>query len=134
LLQLRHGALMDRGGYVSALKIRPIARGIRIMKTTMLVKFAAVAAVATLAGCTDLKPLQAQIDTLKTEVSGLQSQVAAAKSAADSASSAASSASSAASGAQSAANQALAAAQASQSCCDATNEKIDRMFRRSISK
>jgi hypothetical protein len=27
-----------------------------------------------------------------------------------------------------------AAAQASQSCCDATNEKIDRMFRRSISK
>ncbi|MBC8028469.1 MAG: hypothetical protein H7Y89_20950, partial [Steroidobacteraceae bacterium] len=28
----------------------------------------------------------------------------------------------------------LAAAQASQSCCDATNEKIDRMFRRSISK
>ncbi|MEY3136937.1 MAG: hypothetical protein RL580_669, partial [Pseudomonadota bacterium] len=44
------------------------------------------------------------------------------------------SAASAANGAQSTANQALAAAQASQSCCDATNEKIDRMFKRSISK
>ncbi len=53
---------------------------------------------------------------------------------ADAANAAAQSASSTASGAQSAANQALAAAQASQSCCDATNEKIDRMFRRSISK
>jgi outer membrane murein-binding lipoprotein Lpp len=109
-------------------------RGIRIMKTTLFVKVAAVAAVAALAGCTDLKPLQAQVDSLKSEVSSLQSQVAAAKSAADSANSAASSASQAASSAQSTANQALAAAQASQSCCDATNEKIDRMFRRSISK
>ena len=60
--------------------------------------------------------------------------LAAAKSSADAANAAAQSASSTASGAQSAANQALAAAQASQSCCDATNEKIDRMFRRSISK
>ena len=32
------------------------------------------------------------------------------------------------------ANQAVAAAHASQSCCDATNEKIDRMFKRSVSK
>ena len=91
-------------------------------------------AVAALAGCTDLKPLQAQVDTLKSQVSSLQSQVAAAKSAADGAGSAAASAASAASGAQSTANQALAAAQASQSCCDATNEKIDRMFKRTISK
>jgi hypothetical protein len=31
-------------------------------------------------------------------------------------------------------NQALQAAQASQACCDATNEKIDRMFKKSVSK
>jgi hypothetical protein len=40
----------------------------------------------------------------------------------------------AANGAQSAANQALAAAQSSQACCDSTNEKVDRMFKRSVSK
>lgn len=34
----------------------------------------------------------------------------------------------AASGAQSTANQALQAAQAAQACCDATNQRVDRMF------
>jgi len=105
------------------------------MKSAIVVKVAAVAVVvAGLAGCQDLKPLQADIADLKSQVSKLQSDLSAAKSSADSASSAAQSASQAASGAQSTANQALAAAQASQSCCDATNEKIDRMFRRSVSK
>ncbi len=33
-----------------------------------------------------------------------------------------------ASGAQSTANQALSAANNAQACCDATNEKVDRMF------
>lgn len=97
------------------------------MKTPLIVKIAAVAAVVGLAGCTDLKPLQAEVDGLKTQVASLQSQLSAVKGTADSASSAAQ-------GAQSTANQALAAAQASQACCDATNEKVDRMFRRSISK
>ena len=59
---------------------------------------------------------------------------AAAKSSADAAAAAASSAGSAASSAQSTANQALQAAQASQSCCDATNEKIDRAFKKSMGK
>jgi hypothetical protein len=105
------------------------------MKSAIVVKVAAVAVVvAGLVGCQDLKPLQADINDLKSQVGKLQSDVASAKSSADSASSAAQSASQAASGAQSTANQALAAAQASQSCCDATNEKIDRMFRRSVSK
>jgi murein lipoprotein len=103
------------------------------MKSAIL-KVAAAAAVVTMAGCTDLKPMQAQVDDLKSQVGRLQSELASAKSAADSANSTAQSANQAASGAQSTANQALAAAQASQSCCDATNEKIDRMFRRSISK
>lgn len=99
-----------------------------------LIKVAAVAAFTVLAGCQDLKPLQADVDNLKQQVGRLTADLAATKSAADAANAASQSASSTASSAQTAANQALAAAQASQSCCDATNEKIDRMFRRSISK
>lgn len=37
-------------------------------------------------------------------------------------------------GAQTTANQALRAAQDAQSCCDATNQKIDRMFEQSQQK
>jgi hypothetical protein len=106
-----------------------------IMKCASVVTAAAaVAVVVGLAGCTDLKPLQAQVDDLKAQVAKVQGDLSSAKSAADSANSAAASAGQAASGAQSTANQALAAAHASQSCCDATNEKIDRMFKRSVSK
>ncbi|HYC08027.1 MAG TPA: alanine-zipper protein [Steroidobacteraceae bacterium] len=105
------------------------------MKCASVVKAAAaVAVVAGMVGCTDLKPIQAQIDDLKSQVGKLSGDVSGAKSSADAANSAAQSASQAASGAQSTANQALAAAHASQSCCDATNEKIDRMFKRSVSK
>ncbi|HMD58598.1 MAG TPA: alanine-zipper protein [Steroidobacteraceae bacterium] len=105
------------------------------MKCASVVKAAAaVAMVVGLAACTDLKPLQADIADLKAQVAKLQGDTAAAKSSADQANSAAQAASQAASGAQSTANQALAAAHASQSCCDATNEKIDRMFKRSVSK
>jgi murein lipoprotein len=105
------------------------------MKCASVVKAAAaVAVVAGMVGCTDLKPIQAQIDDLKAQVAKTASDTASAKSSADSANSAAQSAGQAASGAQSTANQALAAAHASQSCCDATNEKIDRMFKRSVSK
>lgn len=104
------------------------------MKSAIVLKLAAVAVVVGLVGCTDLKPLQAEVADLKSQVGKLQSDVQAAKQSADQANSAAQSASQAASGAQSTANQALAASQASQSCCDATNEKIDRMFRRSVSK
>jgi hypothetical protein len=95
---------------------------------------AVLAVVIGLAGCTDLKPIQAQIDDLKSQVAKNATDVSAVKSAADQANSAAQSAGQAASGAQSTANQALAASHASQSCCDATNEKIDRMFKRSVSK
>jgi hypothetical protein len=105
------------------------------MKCASVVKAAAaVIAVVGLAACTDLKPIQAQIDDLKAQLAKTQGDISAAKSGADQANAAAQSASQAASGAQSTANQALAAAHASQSCCDATNEKIDRMFKRSVSK
>src|ERR1700683_2355290 len=104
------------------------------MKFASVVKIAAAAAVIGLAGCTDLKPLQAEVADLKAQLAKTQGDVSAAKSEADQANAAASAAGEAASGAQSTANQALAAAHASQSCCDATNEKIDRMFKRSVSK
>ena len=52
----------------------------------------------------------------------------AAQNAADAAQRAANEARQAAQGAQSTANQALQAAQAAQACCDATNQRVDRMF------
>jgi outer membrane murein-binding lipoprotein Lpp len=95
---------------------------------------AAVACLLAFAGCTDLKPIQAQIDDLKSQVSKLQSDTAKASSAAAAAQSAASSAQSTASGAQSTANQALSLAQSNQTAIEAINEKLDRMFKKSVSK
>jgi len=111
------------------------------MNKAIIVKLAAAAAVVGLAGCTDLKPLQAEVDTLKTQVSKLQSDVSGLQATQSSqgaaiskAQSDASSAASTASAAQGTANQALSAAQAAQASVDATNEKIDRMFKKSVSK
>jgi outer membrane murein-binding lipoprotein Lpp len=113
------------------------------MKTTLGIKIAAVAAFAALAGCTDLKPLQADIDSLKTQVGTLSSDVAALKadrtaanaaSAASAAAASASAASAKADAAQSTANQALSAAQTAQTGVNDLNVKIDRMFQRSVSK
>jgi outer membrane murein-binding lipoprotein Lpp len=59
-----------------------------------LIKVAAVAAFTVLAGCQDLKPLQADVDNLKQQVSRLTADLAAAKSSADAANAAAQSASS----------------------------------------
>ncbi len=104
------------------------------MKTQSLVSAAAVMLVAGLAGCTDLKPLQMEVTDLKSQVAKLQSDSQAARTAADQAGTAAHSAEAAAGAAQSTANQALAASQSSQQCCNDTNEKLDRMFKRSVSK
>ncbi len=132
------------------------------MNTTLGIKLAAVAAFAALAGCTDLKPLQADIASLKTQVGTLSSDVAALKTArtaddaataaaatsataantaaraaqtsAASAGTAASAASSKADAAQAAANKAAADAAAAQAAVAALDEKVERMFKRSISK
>jgi outer membrane murein-binding lipoprotein Lpp len=103
------------------------------LATTLKVTAAAACLVA-FAGCTDLKPIQAQIDDLKSQVSKLQSDTAKASSAAAAAQSAAASAQSTASGAQSTANQALSLAQSNQTAIEAINEKLDRMFKKSVSK
>ncbi|MCC7257689.1 MAG: hypothetical protein IT486_04905 [Gammaproteobacteria bacterium] len=103
------------------------------MNTKLAIK-AGVAALAVMmaAGCTGT--LQKDHEALAAKVDQLAKDVAAAKSAADAASAASSEAAQKASGAQSTANQALNAANQSQACCDATNEKIDRMFKRSQAK
>ncbi len=102
--------------------------------STTLKASVAAACVIAFAGCTDLKPIQAQIDDLKSQVAKLQSDTAKAESDAQSALSAAQSASSAASGAQSTANQALSTAQQNSQAIEQINEKIDRMFKKSVSK
>jgi hypothetical protein len=104
---------------------------------TAIVKTLSVATLAVMligaSACTD-KATLARIDANAAAAKAAAQDAAAAKSAADAAAAAASSASNAASAAQSTANQALQAAQASQACCDATNEKIDRAFKKSMGK
>jgi len=59
------------------------------MKSAIVMKVAAAAVVVGLVGCTDLKPLQADIADLKSQVSKLQSDTQGAKASADQAASAA---------------------------------------------
>jgi altronate dehydratase len=100
-----------------------------------ILKVGVAAAVLALgAGCQDLKPMQADIDSLKSQVSRLSGDMDGVKSAADGASRAAAAAQQAATSAQNSANQALSAAQAAQQCCDANSAKMDRMFEKSMSK
>jgi outer membrane murein-binding lipoprotein Lpp len=119
---------------------KPAIEGTTTMKP-IVVKLAAVALLTGLAGCTDLKPLQADIDQLKTQVSNLQVDIHAAQASADAAARAARAAqnsadqaSQAARTAQSTASQALTAASAAQASSDANSEKINRMFKKSVSK
>jgi murein lipoprotein len=84
--------------------------------------------------CTDLKPIQAEIAELRSAIEKQNAENATLKSSIDAAAQAASQASQAAQSASAEANRATAAAQASQQCCDANTERMDRMFRRSVSK
>jgi hypothetical protein len=102
--------------------------------TTALKACVAAACVIAFAGCTDLKPIQSQIDDLKSQVSKLQTDTAKALSDAAAANAAAANAQSAAAAAQSTANQAVAAGQANSTAIETLNEKIDRMFKKSLSK
>ena len=102
--------------------------------TTILKATVATACVIAFAGCTDLKPIQAQIDDLKSLVTKNQGDTAKAASDAAAAHAAATSAASAAAGAQSTANQCNATAQSNTTAIEAINEKIDRMFKKSVSK
>ena len=101
------------------------------MKIATTLKVGAAALVLAMgAGCVSQK----SVDEARAVADRAVQDAAAAKAAADAASNTANEAKSAAAAAQSTANQALQAAQAGQACCDATNEKIDRMFKKSVSK
>ena len=98
-------------------------------KLQTVIKGSAVALVIMLtAGCAT------QSQETKDQLEKLAADVARAQSAADAAGASASEARQMASGAQSTANQALNAANQAQACCDATNEKVDRMFQKGMSK
>jgi hypothetical protein len=95
---------------------------------------AVVVALAGTTACTDLSPLQAQVDDLKQQVTRISSDEVILKSAVDSSAQTASRALSAAEHAQNRADAAASAAQAAQQSCDAVNDKIDRMFKKALSK
>jgi hypothetical protein len=104
------------------------------MKNT-IIKTLAVSAAAILAtGCVSTSTFNEHVASADAAIKAAQQDAAAAKAAAQAAATSASSAASAASSAQSTANQALQAAQGAQACCDATNEKIDRAFKKSMGK
>lgn len=104
------------------MRLRVALAGMAVVGSTML------------AGCTDLTPIQNQLKDLSGQVSHLSSEQAAMKATLDNTTRAAHEAEEAAKRASSKADQALALAQANKTTIEATNEKIDRMFRRHLSK
>jgi hypothetical protein len=89
------------------------------IKIQAALRAAALVAIFTATGCA----------TVKTEdLDKVRATAEAAQNAANAAQRTATQAQQAAQGAQSTANQALQAAQAAQACCDATNQRLDRMF------
>jgi septal ring factor EnvC (AmiA/AmiB activator) len=85
-------------------------------------------------GCTDLKPVQAQLDDLKAQLSQISPKIASADSQALAAASSARSAAATAQQAQSTADKANATTKSNQQAIEAINVKIDRMFKKSVSK
>jgi len=89
---------------------------------TTIIKVGAIAAVLAFAtGCESTTALQNQVDALQSKVAALETQVQAVDLEALEA-------------AVIGIEAAEAAAAQSQACCDATNERIDRMFQQSQSK
>lgn len=97
---------------------------------------AAALVLLTAAGCQtkQIDEIRAMAQKAGQDAAAAQATANSAASAANSAGSAAAAAKSSADNAQSTANQALQAAQAAQAGVDATNQKLDRMFKQSVSK
>ncbi len=91
---------------------------------------AAVLVLGLASGCASTEA----IEKAQATADGAARDAAAAKSAAEAARAAADSAAQAARGAQSTADQAMSAATASQACCDANRDRLERMFQKSMSK
>jgi hypothetical protein len=88
-------------------------------KIQAALRAAAIVSGFAIVGCASVKPEQLDM---------VRATAEAAQNAANAAQRTATQAQQTASGAQSTANQALQAAQAAQACCDATNQRLDRMF------
>lgn len=91
---------------------------------------AAVLVLGLASGCASTEGM----DSIRATAEAAARDAAAAKTAADAARAAADSAARSAASAQSTADRALSAANASQSCCDANRDRLERMFQKSMSK
>jgi len=100
------------------------------LTSTLRAPFAA-ACLIVLAGCTDLEPIRAQIDDLKSQLGKLQADTARATAAANAR---ATNATSVAEGAQNAVSELQASTEANSKAIAALDDKIDRMFKRPLSK
>jgi uncharacterized protein HemX len=94
----------------------------------------AVAVGCALAACTDLTPLQSQVKDLQSQAARLTQEQSTAKTSTDNAARSAHEAADAAGRASSKADQAVTLAQANKKSIDDINEKMERMFRRRLSK
>jgi cell division septum initiation protein DivIVA len=94
----------------------------------------AIAIAAIAAGCQSTKPLEESVASLKTQVGTLQTKVDSLERNSTAATQAAADAQRNAQAAATKADQALAVAQANEQKIAATNETMDRMFRRTASK
>ncbi|HEY3654081.1 MAG TPA: alanine-zipper protein [Steroidobacteraceae bacterium] len=103
-------------------------------KSPISLMSAAALCVAFASGCTDLKPVKAQLDDLQSQVSKLSPQIGSVDSQAIAAAGSARSAAATAQRAQSTADTAGATAKRNQQAIEAINEKIDRMFKHKLSK
>jgi hypothetical protein len=105
-----------------------LVRGMQTMATKIQAALRVAALVggfAIVTGCASVKPEQLDM---------VRATAEAAQNAANAAQRTATQAQQTASAAQSTANQALQAAQAAQACCDATNQRVDRMFEQNQAK
>jgi murein lipoprotein len=96
------------------------------MGTNML-KASVFAFLVMIAGCTDLKPMEAQIEDLQNQVNKLQADVA---KSANNAAAANKATAASASAASSDAKQALSVGEANTAAIDKLNSKIDQMFKK----
>ena|ERR1700761_1579780 len=93
----------------------------------MNAKFVLPLSLLLIAGCTDLKPLEARLDDLQNQVTALHAEIAKSANVAAAANKATSASASAAAAD---AKQALSVGEANAKGIDAVNAKIDQMFRK----
>jgi uncharacterized protein HemX len=117
----------DQHGQAGAVRYSPPAQACEANEGKTMIRAAIFVLLVMAAGCTDLKPLQAQIEDLQEQVSKLQANLAQSASNATAANRTTAASAAAASGD---AKQALSVGQANTAAIEALNTKIDQMFRK----